>query len=285
MTTSGSHDTEVEKRLQRAAGYLTKRGFEYLEHPTQALTQSPLGTFRYRRVVAGSIAASLLCLTAVVASFVGGMSSGKVDVAEAAWAAVPSVITNSERDEFSDSCNPVVAEFWKSGSSTNSQDSSVPEVLQSPSLVDFRGTTKLGVYFGGDLILVCLLLEGKNVMVQRVDGFGGAIGSAASGTLTALTLAIDERAVGLVFGNLPAEEKSVSSVKIVQIGQTSAIEASVVAGVDRYVAWSPNLGDVAVRFVSQQNEEIGSLGPKAFLPPCLGSCALAPTTVPNEGSQ
>lgn len=279
MNNHWNSDVEIEESLQRAAKYLAQRGSEYLEQPAESSDFTYVHRSRRNRVILGGVAAVILCVIAVMGSFIGGTTSGKVDVAQAAWTPVPGAVTNSIRREFANSCNSVVTEFWNSDKSNGNSD--VPRSLKEPTLIDVRGTSKLGVYFGGDLVLVCLLFEDGGVMVQRLDGFGGEPTSGIGGTLNAITLASDGRNIGLVFGNLPESANPVGSVKLQQIGQDSEIEATLVAGVKRYVAWSPTVGDIAVKFLNQDSEVISSLGPKSFLPPCLGSCFGAPTTIPG----
>lgn len=280
MNNQWNSDLKTEDILKRAADYLAQRGSEYLEQPLG----SPVSSYNYRsrrhRLLLGGVAAITLCLVAVAISFIGGTSSGQVDVAKAAWTAIPSPISQSISDQFAASCDSVISEFWKSDKSNGNSD--VPNVLREPTLIDVRGTSKLGVYFGGELILVCLIFDGKNAMVQRIDGFVHSLNAGTKGSVNALTLAVDDRAVGLVFGDLPADSSSVRSVKIQQVEQAEPIEASVVTDVGRYVAWSPTFGDVSVKFEGESSTVMGSLGPTTFLPPCLGSCILAPTTVPTD---
>ena len=280
MNNQWNSDVKTEEILKRAANFLAQRGSEYLEQPVDSSISTYVYRSRRHRVFLGGVAAVTLCLVAVAISFVGGKSSGQVDVAKAAWTAIPSPISKSITDQFAASCGSVISEFWKSDTSNGNSD--VPNVLREPTLIDVRGTSKLGVYFGGDLILVCLIFDGKNAGVQRIDGFVHALNAGSKGSVNALSLAIDDRAVGLVFGDLPVDASSVRSVKIHQAGQAEPIEASVVADVGRYVAWSPTFGDVSVKFEGQSSTVIGSLGPTTFLPPCLGSCVLAPTTVPTD---
>lgn len=83
MTTAQKHDDDVEATLQRAAGYLARRGSEYLEHPVPVLESDAAAPRRYRRVLIGTVAAATLCVTALAGSFIGGGSSGKVATANA----------------------------------------------------------------------------------------------------------------------------------------------------------------------------------------------------------
>lgn len=271
----------LDEFLVKSGDYLMNRAAQYREQPVVAITERRHASPRLRRFIVGSIAAAVLCTTALAGSFIGSSTSGKVDVANAAWTAKPAVISESVRKDFAISCNSIVAEFWRSGTSQQLNETQMPDSLKEPTLVDFRGTTKLGVYFGGDLILVCLLFEGRGVMVQRIDGFGGPSKDGLSGSLNAITLEVDGKSVGLIFGDLPANAKSITSVRLKQSGQEGDFEASMVEQVGRYVAWSPVAGEVSLTFVGASSEVIGSLGPKAFLPPCLGSCFGAPTTIPG----
>lgn len=281
MNTIDEQDREIAATLRRAAVHLARRGSEYIEHPVMEQPGTSVRGTRGRRLLVGTSAAATLCVIALAGSFIGGTSSGKVDVAKAAWTPVPEIVTDSMRKDFAISCNSIVAEFWRSGVSKKLNPAPVPDSLKEPSLIDFRGTTKLGVYFGGDLVLVCLLFDGRGVMVQRLDGFGGAASAGQAGSLNAITLKADDRTIGLIFGDLPKDSGPAASVDIVQVGRSEVIKASVIPEASQYAAWSPSVGNVSVRFVSPTSTDIGSLGPKAFLSPCLGDCFGAPTTVPG----
>ena len=90
MNTIDEQDQEIEATLRRAAGHLARRGSEYLEHPVTEQPFVQVRGARGRRLLVGTAAAATLCVTALAGSFIGGTSSGKVDVAKAAWSAVPS---------------------------------------------------------------------------------------------------------------------------------------------------------------------------------------------------
>lgn len=74
MTTAQKHDDGIEATLQRAAGYLARRGSEYLEHPVPVQVSDVAARFRYRRVLMGAAAAATLCVAALGGSFIGGTS-------------------------------------------------------------------------------------------------------------------------------------------------------------------------------------------------------------------
>lgn len=83
MTTTQKHDDDIEATLQRAAGYLARRGSEYLEHPVPVQESDVAAPRRNRRVLIGTAAAATLCVTALAGSFIGERSSGKVATANA----------------------------------------------------------------------------------------------------------------------------------------------------------------------------------------------------------
>jgi hypothetical protein len=82
-----------------------ERTAQYREQPVHASTARHDAPRRYRRVLVGTAAAATLCVTALAGSFIGGTSSGKVDVAEAAWSAIPATPTAEQVKKVQLDCN------------------------------------------------------------------------------------------------------------------------------------------------------------------------------------
>jgi hypothetical protein len=271
----------LDDMLIRSGKYLMKRASEYREQPMRFSSRRSVSSPRLRRVLVGTAAAAVLTLTALAGSFVGGTSSGKVDVAQAAWTADPDVVTSAQRNEIKRSCSPIVEEFWKSGNVQSKGSEEVPANLSDPAIVDIRGTTQMGVYFSGDLAVLCFKFFGGEVMAQRIDGFDHLTDGVGRGSLTPLTIAFDDHPIGIIFGTLPNASNEGTRVVINQTGLNEDITATLLISAGRYFAWSPNLKDVSVKFIDSDANVYSTLGPRSFPEPCLGSCFGIPTTVPS----
>jgi hypothetical protein len=281
MTTNQQHDNDIEASLKRAAGYLARQGAEYLEQPVYTSTAGHDAPRRYRRVLVGTAAAATLTVAVLAGSFIGGTSSGKVEVAQAAWTAEPGVVTSAKRDEIKKSCNPIIEEFWKSDNVQNKGSENLPADLSDPAIVDIRGTTQMSLYFSGDLSVLCFKFLGGAVMAQRIDGFNHLTDGIGKGSLTPLPIAINDGPIGIIFGTLPDASDEGTRVVINQVGQKEDITATLLMSAGSYFAWSPNLEAVSVKFIDSRANVFSTLGPKSFPEPCLGSCYGTPTTVPS----
>lgn len=270
MTTAQHRDQDVEEKLQRAAAYLARRGTEYFESPIQAATGFSVGPFRYRRLLIGAVAAAVLGAVALIGSFIGGPSSRNVNVARAAWSETPTVLSEKAQKKAESKCRPMVEEYW---SAKGLQTDDV-----SP-IVDYRGSTTMILYMADDQLVLCFDFADGSLMAQRVDIFTSVPGPNGS-TLTALTVMVDGKEVGLVFGSMPQAADDKTTVKVNQEGRVKAIDATVAKSGNRYVAWSPSTGDVTVEF-ADSSTQVTSVGPMPFIPPCLGACTGGPTSVPG----
>ncbi len=271
----------IEELLVRSGEYLMERTAQYREQPVHTSTARQDAPRRYRRVLVGTAAAATLTVAVLAGSFIGGTSSGKVEVAQAAWTAEPGVVTAAQRDEIKRSCNPIIEEFWKSGNAQSKGSENVPADLSDPAIVDIRGTTQISLYFSGDLSVLCFKFHGGAVMAQRIDGFNHLTDGIGKGSLTPLSIAIDDGPIGIIFGTLPDASDEGTRVVINQIGQKEDITATLLMSAGIYFAWSPNLETVSVKFIDSKENVFSTLGPKSFPEPCLGSCYGTPTTVPS----
>ena len=271
----------LDDMLVRSGDYLMKRAMQYREQPVNTSTAGYDASRRYRRVLVGTAAAATLTVAVLAGSFIGGTSSGKVEVAQAAWTAEPGVVTAAQRDEIKRSCSPIIEEFWKSDNVQNKGSENVPEDLSDPAIVDIRGTTQMSLYFSGDLSVLCFKFLGGAVMAQRIDGFNHLTDGIGKGSLTPLSIGIDDGPIGIIFGTLPDASDEGTRVVINQIGQKEDITATLLMSAGSYFAWSPNLEAVSVKFIDSKANVFSTLGPKSFPEPCLGSCYGTPTTVPS----
>jgi hypothetical protein len=271
----------LDDMLVRSGDYLMKRAMQYREQPVYTSTAGHDAPRRYRRVLVGTAAAATLTVAVLAGSFIGGTSSGKVEVAQAAWTAEPGVVTGAQRDEIKRSCSPIIEEFWKSDNVQSKGSENVPADLSAPAIVDIRGTTQMSLYFSGDLSVLCFKFYGGAVMAQRIDGFNHLTDGIGKGSLTPLSIAIDDGPIGIIFGTLPDASDEGTRVVINQIGQKEGITATLLMSAGSYFAWSPNLEAVSVKFIDSKANVFSTLGPKSFPEPCLGSCYGTPTTVPS----
>ena len=83
MKTIDEQEQEIEATLRRAARHLASRGSEYLEHPVLEQHVMNVHGARGRHFFVAVTAAAALCVTALAGSFIGGTSSGKVQIVEA----------------------------------------------------------------------------------------------------------------------------------------------------------------------------------------------------------
>ena len=263
------HDNDtIEELLILSGEYLMERTAQYREQPVQTSATRYSASPRYRRVFIGTAAAATLCVTALAGSFIGGTSSGKVDVAQAAWAATPTEPSQRDIDSIASDCRPLVDEMWKS----YRLDKAVPKSAVIPSAVDVRGTTKLAVYFWEDTsAAVCFRFDGGAVALQNI-GSNAMWMANDGGSIQPLTFTVDNRKIGLVWGDLPRTGTGDFAVDLNQTGQVEAIVPTLMPNIRRYVAWTPTTGDIAVVFTNRTTGTTSTVGPHKFPAPCLGSC-------------
>ena len=143
---------ELDDMLVRAGDYLMRRTVEYRETPV-VTTERPTSSRRGKRLLVGTAAAATLCVTALAGSFIGGTSSRKVDVAKAAWSAVPAAPSDDLFKQSKVNCNitnETLASYEGATVATFPQD------MLEPALVDVRGTTVTAVYFASTRAVFCI---------------------------------------------------------------------------------------------------------------------------------
>ena len=275
MTTAQKHDDGIEATLQRAAGYLARRGSEYLEHPVQVQVSNVAARSRYRRVLMGTAAAATLCVTALAGSFIGGTSSGKVDVAKAAWSAVPATPTAEQVKKVQFDCG-ITAEFL--ATNENVPPNSIPDYMLEPALVDVRGTTTTGVYFTWTQATLCVQFGDGSYQAPQVNML--RTGESAWKEPIALDLLEDFPAT-MILGFLPPNitgsdpNSTGESDKLIESQWEAYIDgpgvertkASVNGALERFVAWVPATGEFNITFMNTATGEervvetrTGSLG-------------------------
>ena len=130
----------IEELLVRSGDYLMERTAQYREQPVHTSTARQDAPRRYRRVLFGTAAAATLCVAALAGSFIGGTSSGKVEVAEAAWNAIPATPTAEQIKKVQLNCGITANEL---ATIEGVPPASIPDYMLEPALVDVRGTTTI----------------------------------------------------------------------------------------------------------------------------------------------
>ena len=284
MTTAQKHDNDIEATLQRAAGYLARRGSEYLEHPVPVQESDVATPHRYKRVLIGTAAAATLCVTALASSFIGGASSGKVDVAEAAWSAIPATPTAEQVKKVQLDCGIDAEDFAKRETAALEEamgdsippisPNSIPDYMLEPALIDVRGTTTVAAYFTWSLATLCVQfgdgsINMSHMAMSRHDEFSWQ-------TPTAVEVEIEDIPATLIVGFLPPnvtggdpnttrESDSISDTQWEVYIEGPGIErtkASVSPATERFVAWVPATGTWKVTFVNtvtRDEQVVGSV--------------------------
>ncbi|MEY4227998.1 MAG: hypothetical protein RLZ84_590, partial [Actinomycetota bacterium] len=125
MNHNDEHDN-LDDMLIKSGDYLMKRAVQYREQPAVVVPMRRTASPRMRRVLVGTAAAATLTVTAVAGSFIGGTSSGKVDVAEAAWSAIPATPTTEQVNKVKLDCG-ITAEIL--AASENVPPASIPDYM------------------------------------------------------------------------------------------------------------------------------------------------------------
>ena len=263
------HDNDtIEELLVRSGDYLMERTAQYREQPVHTSTARQDAPRRYRRVLVGTAAAATLCVTALAGSFIGGASSGKVDVAEAAWSAIPATPTAEQVKKVQLDCGIDAEDFAKRETAALEEamgdsippisPNSIPDYMLEPALIDV-----LCVQFGDGSINM------SHMAMSRHDEFSWQ-------TPTAVEVEIEDIPATLIVGFLPPnvtggdpnttrESDSISDTQWEVYIEGPGIErtkASVSPATERFVAWVPATGTWKVTFVNtvtRDEQVVGSV--------------------------
>ena len=267
------HDNDnLEELLVRSGDYLMERTAQYREQPVRAAATRQDSSPRYRRVLVGTAAAATLCVTALAGSFIGGTSSGKVDVAQAAWSAIPATPTAEQVKKVQLDCSinaedlamreTAALEEATGASNPPIPPNSIPDYMLKPALVDVRGTTTIAAYFTWSVATLCVQfgdgsINMSHVAMSRHD-------ETSWQTPTAVEVEIQDMPATLIVGFLPPnvtggdpnttrESDSISDTQWEVYIEGPGIErtkASVHPGTEQFVAWVPTTGTWKVTFVN-----------------------------------
>lgn len=270
------HDNDtIEELLVRSGDYLMERTAQYREQQVHTSTARQDAPRRYRRDLVGTAAAATLCVTALAGSFIGGSSSGKVDVAQAAWSAIPATPTAAQVKKVQLDCG-ITAETL--ATNENVPPNSIPDYMLEPALVDVRGTTTTGVYFTWTQATLCVQFGDGSIQAPQVNML--RTGESAWKEPIALDLFADFPAT-MILGFLPPNitesdpNSTGESDKIIESQWEAYVDApgvertkaSVNGAMERFVAWVPATGEFKITFMNTATGEervvetkTGSLG-------------------------
>ena len=261
-------DRDLEDALVRAGQHLARRAHEYREAPRPATRTGTGGTASARRLVLVGAGCAVLTTAVLAGSFLGRTSNGgEVDVAEAAWSAVPVEPTPDVVTTF-DVCNQTVESMVAGGST-------LPTDYLRPVLAEQRGTTALAVYVTAGVSFVCTVRNPstpeESVSLLPFGDLDPLLSSGASGDryyeqghALLSRMMLDDVLYDLVVGVTPGRFNDLpdgpGTVVVTRPGEPDTVATR--AGT-RYVAWMPVTDSNEVTVVSQSFDgtEQAVLGP------------------------
>ena len=253
------HDNDnLEELLVRSGDYLMERTAQYREQSVHTSTVRQDAPRRYRRVVVGTAAAATLCVTALAGSFIGGTSSGKVDVAQAAWSAIPATPTAEQVKKVQLACDITANE-------PATIDSVPPDYMLEPAMVDVRGTTTIAAYFTWTQATLCVQfadgsINARQLPMVRPNEF-------AWQKPAYFEMEVEDTPATMIVGFLPPHQMGTGTSSIQEsdiLTQWEAYiegpgvertKASVSPSMERFVAWVPSIGNWTVTFVNTMTGE------------------------------
>ena len=259
------HDNDaIEELLVRSGDYLMERTAQYREQPVHVSTARHDAPPRYRRVLVGTAAAATLCVTALAGSFIGGTSTGKVDVAQAAWSAVPATPTAEQVKKVRLDCGITANEL---ATIEGVPPASIPDYMLEPALVDVRGTTTIAAYFTWTQATLCVQfadgsINAPQLPMVRPDEF-------AWQKPAYFEMEVEDVPATMFVGFLPPNQtgtdpSSTQESDTIAVTQWEAYiegpgvartKASVSPSMERFVAWLPSIGNWTVTFVNTTTGE------------------------------
>jgi len=258
-----SHDA-----LVRAGQHLLNRAHEYREAPRPATQSRTAGSASARRLVLVGVGCAVLTTAVLAGSFLGRTSNGgEVEVAEAAWTAVPVEPTPDFVTTF-DVCNRTVESMAVGGST-------LPSDYLRPVLAEQRGTTALAVYVTAGVPFVCTVRNpstpDESVTLLPFGDLDPLLSSGASGDryyeqghALLNRMMLDDALYDLVVGVTPGRFNDLpdgpGTVVVTRPGEPDTVATR--AGT-RYVAWMPVTDSNEVTVVSRSFDgaEVAILGP------------------------
>lgn len=278
----------VEELLVRSGDYLLERTAQYRKQPAFASTSRQGEPPRSRRLLVATAAIATLCATALAGSFIGDTPSGNVEVAEAAWSAIPATPTPEQIKKVQVDCGNSAEALAEAETAVQLETqgrsiapispNSIPDYMLEPALVDVRGTTTVAVYFTWSQATLCVQFGDGSLLAPQVAM--SKTGESAWQEPIALDLLEDFPAT-MLLGFLPpnisdADPNSTGeSDKLIESPWEAYVDgpglertkASVNGAMERFVAWVPATGEFKITFVNTTTGEervvetrTGSLG-------------------------
>jgi hypothetical protein len=262
---SDVHDNDtIEELLVRSGDHLMERTAQYREQPVRASAQHDAARPRFRRVLVGSAAVATLCVAALAGSFIGGTSSGKVDVAQAAWSAVPAIPTAEQVTKVRNDCGISANQL---ATLESVPPASIPDYMLEPSLVDVRGTTTTAVYFTWTGATLCTGFADGSMDINQIPMIRP--NEIAWQKPASVEVVREDMTATLIVGFLPPNQtgtdpNSTQESDTITVTQWEAYiegpgvertKASVSPSMERFVAWVPVTGNWTVTFVNTTTGE------------------------------
>ena len=250
------HDNDaIEELLVRSGDYLMERTAQYREQPVRTSVSRQESPSRYRRVLVGTAAAATLCMTALAGSFIGGTSTGRVDVAQAAWSAVPATPTAEQVKKAQLDCGITADQL---ATIEGVPPASIPDYMLEPAMVDVRGTTTIAAYFTWTQATLCVQfadgsINARQLPMVRPNEF-------AWQKPAYFEMEVEDTPATMFVGFLPPNQES-DTITVTQWEayiEGPGIErtkASVSPSMERFVAWVPSIGNWTVTFVNTMTGE------------------------------
>ena len=252
------HDN-LDDRLIKSGDYLMIRAVQYREQPVVVAPMRRTASPRMRRVLVGTAAAATLTVTAVAGSFIGGTSSGKVDVAKAAWSAVPATPTAEQVKNVRLECGLNADTL---GQIEDSPPASIPSYMLEPALIDVRGTTVTAVYFTWRYAIACMQFADGSENVKTIPMMNP--GEDAWKTPSVVEVVREDMTATMIVGFLPPNisdsdpNSTGESDKIIESQWEAHVEgpgvektqASINKTMGRFVSWIPAVGTYDIAFTN-----------------------------------
>lgn len=250
------HDN-LDDMLIKSGDYLMKRAVQYREQPVVVAPMHRTTSPRMRRVLVGTAAAATLTVTAVAGSFIGGTSSGKVDIAKAAWSAVPSAPSSEQVKKVQLECGLTTDII---GQLEDSPPASIPSYMLEPALIDVRGTTITAVYFTWRYAFACMQFADGSVQVKNIPMMNP--GEDAWKTPSVVEVVREDMTATMIVGFLPPNisdsnpNSTGESDKLFESQWEAHVEgpgvektqASINKSMGRFVSWIPAVGTYDIAF-------------------------------------
>lgn len=243
--------------LERTGDYLMRRTAEYREQPIAPSTPHRAQRTGARRLLIGVGAAATLCGAVLVGSFMGGTNGRQVDVAQAAWSAVPAAPTAEQNAQLSALCDDIVHDlFMAPGLAERPTSATLPEEEFKPLLTEMRGSTFVAVYERWGIVAVCVSFADGSIVIKSrlaVDELG---------TSKSFLLDIDDVQYMFVTGLLPMSVSGDTATNVI-VKRPGQDDVTASASGNRYAAWMPGPATYTIEYSSEQDASIREIGPFA----------------------